>query len=101
MPSPTPVVLFELELTDQLIVRDTGDVDMYDPKKETANGRLHPVAQYRDPEGRQCAAMVEQIDGDHLFFVSLEAARQFMAIHGMIEVDDVTMAKFRQQANTD
>ena len=98
MPSQTPVALFELELTDHLVVRNDGGVDIYDPKRETANGRLHTVEKFRDPEERQCKAMVEQIDGDHFFFVSLEAARRFMGVHGMIEVDDATMAKFRQQA---
>ena len=60
--------------------------------------RLDPRDQeyhFKDDKGRSPRALVEQVDGDKFYFVSIEGAVRFLTIHGMMGVSDIELQKLR------
>jgi hypothetical protein len=92
-----PVALFELDDHDQLL-QEGKLVDLHEAD---GKGKVVTVGDFRDEKGRRPGAMIEQVDADRSWFVSLEAARQFMTQHGMVEVDDKVMEQLRGGAGAD
>ncbi len=71
-PSKHPVAMYELDDTD---------------------AAFH----YRDPKGQQPRYLIEQVDGDQFGFMTSEDAHQFCAIHGLMPVSEVELARIRQR----
>lgn len=91
------VALFELEPTDTLRISNDNDVDLFD-SSEQGQGQLVTIGEYRDRFGQQPKAMIEQLDSDRFWFTNLTKARQFIRVHGMLEVPDSVMAHLRKDA---
>jgi hypothetical protein len=92
------VALFELEPTDRLRISSDNDVDLFD-SSEQGQGQVVTIGEYRDRFGQQPKAMIEQLDSDRFWFTNLTKARQFIRVHGMLEVPDSVMAHLREDAH--
>jgi hypothetical protein len=78
-----PVGFFKLDATDEIVVV-VGGVN-----------KTVKTGEFKDRKGRAPNYMIELLDGDRFFHVTEKAAREFMLLHGMTEVDDEEMEKLR------
>ena len=78
-----PVGFFKLDPPDEIVVF-VGGVS-----------KTVRAGEYRDKKGRSPKFMIELVDGDRFFHTTEAAAREFMLLHGLEEVDDAEMEKLR------
>jgi hypothetical protein len=53
---------------------------------------------FKDSKNRAPRTIVEQVDGDRFAFPTLEDARTFLTMHGMVAVSEADMQKLRKAA---
>ena len=83
-----PVGFFSLDATDEITVFVGG------------TSKIVKAGDFKDKKGRSPKFMIEMVDGDRFFHTTEAAAREFMLLHGMEEVDDAEMEKLRVKDET-